>query len=295
MKTDLYQKATNKIIELLEKGCVPWRRSWSQYGLAKNYQTGNTYKGINALLLNNTEHPIPYFMTFRQVQQQGGKVKKGSKALPVFFYNIQFKTEDDKRIEKEEAQQRKAAGEKIKIHKFLRQYNVFNVADMEGIEFKFPEVQLQEHEKIGHCEELFHSILPAPLLQCKDANRLYYNPIQDYINMPPMEQFQSAASYYNGLFHELAHWTGHQDRLDRRGVTHTPKFGTKPYAFEELIAELSATFLCAMTGIDREEITENNAAYIESWLHILKDDKTFIFKGGCGCADGGGFYSRLNF
>lgn len=118
----------------------------------------------------------------------------------------------------------------------------------------------------------------CPKIKHINGNEAYYNALKDFINMPKIKQFDSSAEYYVTLFHELIHATGHQDRLNRKGITEPNKFGSIPYSKEELIAEMGASFLSAEVGINYSEIVENNAAYLQGWLNKLKEDKRFIFR-----------------
>lgn len=276
-KSDYYDQVTNRIIELLEGDVVPWRRTWGVYGLAKNYATNRLYSGINALLLNSTHHPIPFFMTWKQLKEKKGRVIKGAKAHKVYYYNRVYRDESDNKISFEEAQKLKALDKRVKFRAFLRQYNVFNVEDIEEIDFEFPEVELHDNEKIANCEAVMASMKEPPEFRYVD-NSLFYYSVADYINLPPIEHFASSEDYYNGLFHEVSHWTGHKSRLNRPGIVEGYAFGTPGYAKEELIAEISAAFICGTVGIDRTEVTENTTAYINGWLKILREDKTFIMK-----------------
>ena len=146
-KRDLYQEVTDRIITMLENGVAPWKCTWSKYGLARNASTGHVYTGINMLLMNLTHHPIPYFMTFNQAKNGGGRIKKGMKAEQVFYYNIYYKDENDNNISQAEAQILKANQKEVKINSFIKYYNVFNVDDIEGIEFKLDDVRLYGHSK----------------------------------------------------------------------------------------------------------------------------------------------------
>lgn len=277
-KLDLYQVVTNKIMGLLEKGVAPWRQTWSSYGLARNYVTGRTYTGINKVLMNNTVHSIPYFLSFKQVKALNGKVKKGAKGEMVLYFSIFYKDANNKTVSEEEAKILKAAGQEIKKRSTLRYFNVFNVADVEGIQFNIPEVQLKENEQIEKCETIIEQMPNRPEIRFMNANEAYYNSIEDYINMPNIKQFTSSAEYYTTLFHEAIHSTGHQSRLSRKGITQPNKFGSVPYSEEELIAEMGAAFLSAEAGINYSEVVENNAAYLQGWLNKLKVDKRFIFR-----------------
>lgn len=272
---DMYEVITNRIIEQLEKGTLPWLKTWSSYGLAKNYVSGKTYKGINMLMMNFfSPHSVPYYLTYKQAQELGGNVKKGAKAEQVIYFNMVFKDSNDNTISKESAN----TLDGVKVIKFLKYYNVFNVADIEGIEFKIDDLQLHDNEKIERCEQVINGYPSHPLYEEKDKGRAYYSPMEDYINMPPIEQHHNSEAYYATFFHEVVHSTGHAKRLNREGIAQFDKFGSERYTMEELIAELGASFLCGITGIDREPIIENSAAYIQGWLGKLKGDKQFIFK-----------------
>jgi len=109
-KVDLYQLVTDKIMTLLEKGVAPWRQTWSSYGLARNYVSGKTYNGINKIMMNNTIHPIPYFLSFKQAKALNGTIKKGAKGEMVFYFNVFYKDANNKTVSEEEAKALKAAG-----------------------------------------------------------------------------------------------------------------------------------------------------------------------------------------
>ena len=273
---DMYEVVTNRIIEKLEQGELTWRKTWSSYGLARNYVSGKAYRGINMLLMNLfSPHAIPYYLTFKQAQDLGGNVKKGAKAQQVFYFNVIFKDADDRTVTREVAE---TLGDDVKVMKFLKYYNIFNVEDIEGVEFQIDDLQLLPNEKITRCDHVLNSYLSPPQYVQKDRSGAYYSSKEDTINVPPIEQFESAEAYYATLFHEAIHSTGHPSRLNREGVAQFDRFGSERYSLEELIAELGASFLCGLTGIDREPVVENTAAYIQGWLKKLKDDKQFIFK-----------------
>ena len=275
---DLYQQVTNKIIAMIEKGVAPWRRTWSTYGLARNYVTRHIYTGINLILMNNTQHPIPYFMTWKQVKDMGGQVRKGTKAEMAIFFNVFYKDRFDRTISKEEAQIFRKKGDEIQVLKFIRYYNVFNIADVEGIQFRIPEIELNPNGKIVWCENIIENMPNRPELKSIDGNRAFYSPTLDFVNMPDIKQFETPEDYYATFFHELTHATGHASRLAREEVMCPEAFGSKPYSHEELVAEMGASFLCSSVNIDYDNIMENNAAYLAGWLKVLKEDSKFIFK-----------------
>ena len=275
---DLYQEVTNKMIALIEQGVLPWRCPWSKYGLARNYASGHIYTGINAVLMNLTKHPIPYFMTFKQAKAKGGKIRKGAKSEMVYFFKPLFKDKDENYISSEQAQTLKGMNQEVQVIPMLKYYNVFNIADVEGIEIDIPEIELKEHERIAKCDKVLNGMKNGPDFVFEDANRAYYNPLSDKLNLPAMGQFETAEDYYLVCFHELTHSTGHSSRLNRESFKQLSPFGSSEYSKEELIAELGASFLAAYTGIDLEPQTQNSASYLQGWLSALKGDKKLIFK-----------------
>ncbi len=277
----LYDEVTNRIIAMIEKGVAPWRRTWSTYGLARNYVSGRLYSGINYILMNNTGHPIPYFMTFNQVKEIGGSIKKGSEANMVIYFKVYYKDSDDNTLTPDEAKVRYQKGEDIKALKFIRYYNVFNVENIDGIDLdhnKFSEVKLSNNEKIARCEEIIMNMPKPPELRQIDANKAFYSPSQDFVNMPSIGQFETSEHYYATYFHELIHATGHPSRLARAEVMDFSGFGTKPYSKEELVAEMGASILSSQSQIDYDSVVENNASYLAGCLKVLKEDSRFVFK-----------------
>lgn len=276
---DMYAIITKRIISELEKGNIIWRKTWNSYGIAKNYVTGKPYKGINFLMMNFfSSHSVPYYMSFKQAKDLGGNIKKGAKSEQVIYFSTYFKDGDNNPISIEQASTRKQAGEKVKVLKFLKYYNVFNVADIEGIDFDFEEVKLKPHEKIEKCEAILANYANAPRYEFKDLNSAFYSPTFDYINMPPIEQHDTSEDYYCTFFHELIHSTGHAKRLCRTEIVEHNTFGSQPYSIEELTAELGAAFLCHLAQIENNGLIENAAAYIKGWLKQLRNDNQFIFK-----------------
>lgn len=243
---DMYEVVTNRIIERLEKGELAWCKTWSSYGLARNYVSGKVYRGINMLMMNFfSPHSTPYYLTYKQAQDLGGNVKKGAKAQQVIYFNVIFKDANDQMLTKEVAG---TLGDGVKVMKFLKYYNVFNVEDIEGVEFKIDDLRLLPNEKIERCEKVVNGYPSPPNYFFEDKRRAFYSPMGDFINMPPIEQHESAEFYYSTFFHEMIHSTGHAKRLAREEVVTPNRFGSIPYSQEELVAELGASFLCGLTG-----------------------------------------------
>lgn len=258
---DVYRIVTNRIIEQLEKGVVPWRQSWTEAGLPQNLITRKPYRGINTMLLASYNYERNFFLTFKQVSELGGKVKKGEKAHPVVFWNWVEQINEE-------------FGETEKIP-FLKYYLVFNVAQCEGIpEDKIPTVENRTHSPIDQCEEVITAMPDRPQIQFLQQ-RAFYQPFQDFINMPKKETFENAEEYYGTLFHELVHSTGHHSRLSRKSLIEMSEFGSNAYSFEELIAETGACYLTSHTGISNE-VFENSVAYIQGWLQVFKNNSKFV-------------------
>lgn len=277
----VYEYVTENIIKQLEQGIIPWHKPWTYCNSRKskmfaiNYVTRKPYRGINTLLLDKPGE----YITFKQVQALKGTVKKGAKARMVVFYMLT----DKKTNESEEIED---GQEKAKTQKYfiLRYYNVFHLSDIEGIESKIvPMDEDNTHpddkfSPIDEAEAIFEGYKDRPKLVNFDLDKAYYRPSQDIINMPHKHQFTKPEEYYNTLFHEGVHSTGHPKRLNRfTGAAAIAAFGSETYSFEELVAEIGAAMLCGVSGIGEMTI-KNSAAYIQSWLKVLKDDKRLIVK-----------------
>ena len=228
--------------------------------------------------MNNTVHPIPYFMTFKQVKGYGGLIRKGAKAEKVIYFDVYYKDENDITVSKEIASELRQHGREVQVLKFIMYYNVFNIEDIEGIDFKIQEIELKSNEKISRCVAIIENTPNRPVLRQIDANRAFYSPHEDFINLPAIGQFETSEHYYAILFHELVHSTGHSSRLSRIEVMNPEQYCGKQYVKEELVAEMGASFLCSNVQIDYDGIVENNAAYLSGWLKVLKEDSKFIFK-----------------
>lgn len=261
IQTDVYSIVTNRIIEHLEKGVVPWQKTWTEAGLPKNLITGKPYRGINVWLLSSLNYPQNSFLTFKQVKDLGGTVKKGEQAQEVIFW---------KWVERQDQETKEM--EKIPL---LRYYNVFNIAQCDGIpKDKLPPVIERNNNHLEACEKIINEMPKRPNIRYKEQ-RAYYNRLDDSINMPKMETFDRSENFYGTLFHELVHSTGHNERLNRKELLESKGFRTEDYAVEELTAEMGASYLKSQAGIPIEQL-ENNAAYIQGWLERLKNDKKFI-------------------
>lgn len=263
-KSDTYQRITDTIITMLENGVAPWRKPWStaHNGMARNLVSGKEYRGINYFLLNAmTRYESPYWLTFKQASERGGHVRKGEKGMPVIFWKLYEKENE-------------ATGEETVVP-VLRQYTVFNSEQCNGLEVPIIEQpETHENERIARAEAIQLAMPNRPSVTF-GGSRAYYSPSQDVVNVPNLERFENSNAYYATLFHELAHSTGHAQRLNRAGVMDHATFGSCEYSKEELCAEMTSAFLCAKCGIDNSTL-ENSAAYIASWLKALKNDSKMV-------------------
>lgn len=265
---NIYEIVTDKIIECLNNGVVPWNKEWTSIPYS-NYCTKKSYQGINQLLLyaqciiQKKNYSSPYWLTWNQIKKLKGSVLKGEKASIIIHY-------DYKIIEEKIINDKNEKEIKEKKISFLKYYNVFNFEQTIDI----TEIIMNKNEYKKDCEEILNNITDKPVIRY--GLNPAYNPIQDYIIMPNINNFISSNSYYSSLFHELIHWTGHKARLDRFNEQ-SLKFGSEVYSKEELIAELGSSFLCHITGIEKD-IIKNQASYINGWLKALNNDKKLIIQ-----------------
>lgn len=263
MARDLYQTVTDRIVAKLEAGTSPWVQPYSRkaQGLPCNAVTNRPYSGINILLFYISQaqgYARPRYLTFNQAKAAGGSVKKGEKGEPLFFFKPMV-TKD------------KATGEDKKWA-ILREYIVFNVAQCENLPERITNGEYVAPLNKDEREAAADAFIKASGADFREGvGRPSYIPSKDFIAMPSWKEFHGHSEFYATGFHELGHWTGHKTRLDR---DLSKRFGTQQYAAEELIAELASSFLCAEFGFDNED---NSAAYIATWIKLLKEDPKAIF------------------
>lgn len=262
MKKDIYEMVTDRIIEQLEKGYIPWQKPWTGvHDGAYNRISNKPYSLLNQMLLSKTGE----YATFKQWTELGGHIRKGEKAEIVTFWKIQ-------QIEEENED-----GEKvIKQIPLLRYYNVFHISQVEGVEPK--SIDLNELQPIEEAERIKTEYMQREHIKIleKVTDKAFYSPSLDYIQVPCKEQYQNIEEFYSTLFHEMTHSTGHKVRLDREDVKDCMYFGSENYSKEELCAELGSAFLINKLGIASSKSFTNSTAYIQSWLRVLKNDKKFI-------------------
>ena len=271
-RQDVYMRVTDKIVASLEQGVRPWTKPWSGENAAGRItrplrHNGVPYSGINILMLwaSAVEQGFgsPSWMTFKQALELDAHVRKGEKGSLVVYANSVTKTDKND------------AGEEIEreIH-FLKGYTVFNVEQIEGLPEQYyvkPEPKLNPVQRIEHAEGFFAATKADIRYR---GGQAYYAQEPDYIQMPPIEAFTDAESFYATLAHETVHWTKHPTRLERDFGRKA--WGDEGYAREELVAELGAAFLCADLELT-PEVREDHASYIGHWLNVMKQDNRAIF------------------
>ena len=260
MNAHIYEQITNRIINLLTQGTVPWQKPWkARTGLPRNLVSQKPYRGINVFLLLAMSYESPFWLTFRQALQLGGSVRKGEKSCPVVFWKPTTIAD-------------KESGEPAKAI-LARYYHVFNVAQCDGIKAGTEPVA-ESIEAITAPDEIVAHMPQRPVIKHGMA-RAFYSPSEDYVGLPARERFERTEGYYATLYHELLHASGHASRLNRATLTEQAGFGSNPYCKEELIAEMGAAFLCGHAEIVERTI-DNSAAYLQGWLEQLANDKTLI-------------------
>ena len=261
---DIFTIVTDQIIQKLEQGVIPWKQPWKNAGPPVNLITRRPYRGVNYLLLNSLGYAENEFLTFKQVQDVGGRVKKGEKANLVILW---VWVDETKRQQTVEAVARK--------YPVLRYYHVFNVTQCTGIPARSETLfEPKQNDPILRCEEIIEAMPKRPKI-VHNENSAYYETWADFINMPNMAMFESSESYYATLFHELVHSTGNEDRLNRKEITESNAFGSESYSIEELTAEIGTCYLTSYAGIAMNGLT-NSVAYIQGWLERLKHDRKCI-------------------
>ena len=263
---NVYEVITSRILEQLESGVVPWRRPWEQVE-SRNVATGKKYRGINAITL-----PGGLFATFKQVKALGGNVKKGVHGFPVVFFSFPGGKKGEEESEKEESEKE---GRTAPI---IRYYRVFRLEDCVGIDqSKFTDEEKNKSHSIEEAETIVVNMQNRPTIIEKSSGEAYYCPSTDTVQIPDRNQFSRIEEFYSTLFHELAHSTGHADRLCRKTLTAAAAFGSAEYGKEELVAEFGASFLCGAARIDNTTVG-NSASYIAGWKKVIKADSKLVLQ-----------------
>ena len=303
------QKAVEKFTEMMiarmeEMKAGDWKKGWidgtAAFGMPQNI-SGRTYSGSNSFFLQMDAamkgYRTPVYLTFLQIQKEGAHVNKGAESMPVIYWDFTIQNKDGRRIDRNEYRRlSKEEQKECKVVPFLKAYHVFNIEqtnlqevnkqkfDALMARFMAPEIKdakgMYENAALDRLFERQEWVCPIQVDKRSDS--AYYSRTKDMVVVPMKEQFNIGTSpeevykdgmeYYSSALHEMAHSTGSPERLNR---VKGDKFGDPKYAKEELVAELTAANVGYAMGFDRR-ILDNNAAYLDSWIAVLKENPKFI-------------------
>lgn len=271
------QALVDRVLSRLDAGAMPWDNGMQGIGtMPHNAISGAKYRGMNALTLMLTFKQDPRWLTFNQAKDNGYTVKKGAKGVPIELYktidkrtgkdaNMPAILEEIKDMTLTERQEFKRKN----LQSFARGYYVFNASDIHGIEpYRAPELTPTDVSARNERIERVIEDSQCPILY--DGNgRNYYSPSSDEIHLTERAAFKSDEFFYNTALHEMAHSTGHNSRLNRKGGT----FGSQAYAREELVAEMASVLIAAELGLNHSDrVMENSAEYVRSWAKLIREN-----------------------
>lgn len=263
-KIDVKEIVTEQIIQAMERGVLPWQIPWATNGKAVNHTTKKAYRGINQLALSLKAHEngwVNRWGSFKMLSGAGYKIRKGEKSTPIVYFSKKKKKELD-----EDGNEQ--------YYYLLLYSNVFSLSQCENNDWVEP-TDSKEFNPIEEAEKILANMPNKPRIEHGQTGA-WYMPRRDLVGVPNKEDFTEEGNYYATLFHELAHSTGHETRLNREGVIGTSRFGDLDYSHEELVAEFASAFTCAEAGIDNT--IEQSASYIASWHSKLKNDRNALYK-----------------
>jgi antirestriction protein ArdC len=259
-----YEQITQSIIESLEAGHVIWQKPWVSFRPC-NAITNKPYRGINPFILGaKTQYTDHRWLTFKQALELKGSVRRGEKGTHVTFSSRISKQND--------------LGEVVGNYFLLKTYTVFNVQQCDNLEIKSLEEFGNKNQELDpnlEAEKIWSNYPLCP--QVVTGTEAFYRPSTDVVTMPARDRFINNAHYYATLFHEGAHATGHESRLNRKTVMSNNGFGSESYSIEELVAEFASVFLMSESGLDIP-VRENSVAYLQGWVQALNNDKTMLVK-----------------
>lgn len=260
MGVNVYQMVTDRIIAELEQGIIPWNKPWTGVkGGAFNRISRKPYSLINQMMLRHQGE----YASYKQWQSIGGQVRKGEKAEQVVFWKV-YQTREEK------------DGEEV-VHSIpvLKYYSVFHISQVDGVE-PLEKPELADTEPLEEAETVLMDYIGREGIKFETSvsNKAYYSPLMDAIHLPVIRQFTDAAEYYSVAFHEATHSTMKESRCNR--PQKMAAFGSESYSKEELVAEIGSATILNIIGIETPGTFKNNAAYIQNWLQVLKNDNRFV-------------------
>lgn len=286
MSSKVAKAVTDKVLDMLEQGLVPWERPWdASVGMPTNAVSGKVYRGSNLFMLSwhamehNCESNL--FATPKQVNDLGGFIKRGAKVAWVHFWKQWTKPHDDANCKLDDDGNCICEDQRFWV---IKAYKVLNLSQCSGLErYVAPNTNngrlpRNNGKPIDKAEMIANGYQGAPVV-IHGGNRACYTPSLDKVNMPKQETFKTMEEYYSTLFHELTHSTGHPTRLNRKGIATCTTFGSPEYSREELVAEMGAAMLSTFCNIEHATLN-NSAAYIQGWLKALKKDTKAVLVAG---------------
>lgn len=261
-KFDIYQTITDRIIDQLKSGYIPWLKTWKGVNTgAFNRVSKQPYSLLNQMLLSKTGE----YASFAQWKKLGGTIRKGEKSEIVVYWNIIDKEVINKDGEKE-----------VKHIPLLKYYNVFHISQVDGVEPL--EKPISDIQPIESAEQIIIDYVSREGINYKEtvSNRAYYSPVMDAVVVPLKKQYTNINDFYAVALHEICHSTGHYTRLNRISKTDIAAFGSHEYSKEELVAEIGSASLMNILNLETSKTFRNTTAYIQSWLQVLKNDNRFI-------------------
>ena len=295
LNQEIASKITSVFVEAMKNGRIPWERPWVNktgdggplFGsLSRNVVTKKPYRGLNAIILDSAPLDVPVWGTFKQWQSIGLFVNKGAKATPTLFWSSLYLHKETKKSISESDFLLLTKEQQANYNRFLkaRLDHLFNIEQVNGekitklkatwTEF-FKNVKGSDDIVEPFRNEAAEKITQKWGIKVKHGgDGAYYAPAMDYIQMPPKAAFKSETGYYETLFHEGIHATGHKSRLGREGIVNFDRFGSDRYSFEELIAEIGSAYVCAALNLEFK--VENKTAYLQSWISKLDQNHDWI-------------------
>lgn len=265
MSKSVYEMVTERIIEQLENGVIPWEKPWTGVRSgAFNRVSKKSYSLLNQMLLKNEGE----YATFKQWTELGGHIRKGEKSEIVVFWKI---------LPVEEVQE--DGSKVVKQIPLLKYINVFHISQVDGVE-PLPKEEMHDIELIENAESILQDYWTREHITVEHikGDKAFYSPMRDMIQLPLFEQFKDANEYYSTAFHESVHSTMKESRCNRAEERKDKlvAFGSEEYSKEELVAELGSASLMNIIGIETKKSFKNSTAYIQSWIRVLKNDVKFI-------------------
>jgi antirestriction protein ArdC len=281
-RRDYRKEVTESIIQMLEQGVAPWQKPWDAATVGNlavpfNPTSNNPYRGGNAIYLMASAirkgYDDPRWMTYKQATANDWQIRGGEKGTQIEFWEKRTEGKDGKTLAAGDGSDHEETGRQTESRFIHRVYTVFNAKQIDRIPAQEPKAY-SAFAAIETGEQILRN--SGAEIAHDQADRAFYSRSTDSIHLPLRELFHDAPGYYGTALHELAHWTGHPDRLNRQTLNDAYRFGDQNYAREELRAELASLFLAAERGIPHDP--GQHASYVSSWIKALRDDKNEIFR-----------------